>query len=145
MGRYSSKPEYCLSNSQFGVYHEASECWMYTDGTHSTKSPSERDEDLKRTQAAELFRQISRLYPNGELYQAIDAKKALRQKMLKQCGYKCIACSVRPKNPARLHMHRVIPGTNGGTYTESNIAILCIKCHRNLEGKTWDEIRAAAI
>ena len=145
MGKSSVEPEYCLSNKQFGVFHEVSGCWLYTDGTYSTKSPSERDDELKRSEAAELFRTISFLDQNGELYQAIDAKNILRKKMLDHCGRKCIVCAVAPDNPSKLHMHRVIPGKDGGLYVEENIAMLCAKCHRTHEGKTWEDIRSLAI
>ena len=54
---------------------------------------------------------------------------------------RCYICGVEEwKTRKRLHMHRVIKGTSGGTYAVENVAALCSMCHYHAEGKRWEEI-----
>lgn len=63
-------------------------------------------------------------------------KRQLRKKLLHEYDYRCYTCLDRPDNISRLHMHRVVKGSDNGKYSEENVIILCHVCHRKYENET---------
>lgn len=54
---------------------------------------------------------------------------------------RCFVCGIEEwRAKTSLHLHRVIPGKLGGLYTLDNVVPVCRKCHKDIEGKTWDEL-----
>ena len=52
--------------------------------------------------------------------------RALREKMLRQAGYRCSRCA----RPGRLEVDHIVPLAQGGApYDESNLQVLCKACH----------------
>ena len=66
-------------------------------------------------------------------------KAKFRASQLERYNYQCYTCGNRPTDLSKLHMHRVIPGKDGGLYTEDNVVLICTKCHRKMEGESWAE------
>lgn len=57
-----------------------------------------------------------------------------RQLLFEQEG-KCFVCGVEEwRLRKRLHLHRIIPNRNGGTYNKENVFLVCYRCHRRCEG-----------
>jgi len=51
-----------------------------------------------------------------------------KKQIKKHCDKKCYFCDVSDYN--LLDAHRIIPGSDGGTYNEWNMLTLCANCHR---------------
>ena len=55
-------------------------------------------------------------------------KKLINKKLAKLVARKCRLC------PAKIYdlldCHRIIPGEDGGEYTEDNVVVICSNCHR---------------
>lgn len=72
----------------------------------------------------------------------------LRAAILKRDDYRCLACGRRPAtNPdIELHVHHVVPFSEGGLTTRSNLITLCHTCHKGLdphrELKMWELLSA---
>ena len=46
---------------------------------------------------------------------------------------KCFFCEI--DDYALLDVHRIIPGEDGGTYTEANTVVCCANCHRKIHNR----------
>jgi len=57
-------------------------------------------------------------------------KSLIDKKTYKLSKGECKICG--EKDPAVLDVHRIVPGSNGGKYTQSNSVCLCCKCHRKV-------------
>ena len=57
-------------------------------------------------------------------------KKLVNKKNLKKIAHKCFFCEVN--DYALLDVHRIIPGENGGDYSEINSLVVCSNCHRRI-------------
>lgn len=57
-------------------------------------------------------------------------KVFIDKKVYKLSRGECKLCG--EKDPAVLDVHRIIPGAEGGKYTQSNSVCLCCKCHRKV-------------
>lgn len=69
-------------------------------------------------------------------------KSKTRIEVLFKYRGRCYVCGIEEwRYQKRLHMHRVTPGTAGGLYTLDNVIPLCSPCHRNHEGKAWEEMK----
>lgn len=146
LGLIDAPVEICVSEGIFGAWNEEEGVWCYENGRYSGSSPSERDTKVinrafKRVQAAieRMPEALADLDANVEIYWKVK----LRSQMLEKYDYRCHVCNQRPETLSKLHMHRVLPGHAGGMYVESNIVILCARCHRYYEGASWDEINEA--
>lgn len=145
LGYIDAPVEFCVSEGVFAAWNAEEGVWCYETGRYSSKSPSERDDKViskayKRLEAAieKADGAIDLLDQDQEIFW----KLGFRRKMLEAYGYRCYTCDNRPSNMKLLHMHRVTPGSAGGLYTEDNVVLLCINCHRRLEGESWEYIRA---
>ena len=49
----------------------------------------------------------------------------------KLAGNRCEQCG----DAKQLTLHRIVPGSRGGTYKHSNTMVLCLTCHRKLHMK----------
>jgi len=54
--------------------------------------------------------------------------KLTAQQKFKRLAKKCHFCGEDDYN--LLDAHRIVPGPEGGKYTESNVAVTCASCHR---------------
>jgi len=54
---------------------------------------------------------------------------SVRERVLERDGHRCYICG-RTKN---LHLHHIIPRSQGGPHTEDNLITLCSGCHRSVE------------
>lgn len=146
LGEIEAEVEYSYSRGAFGAWNPTEARWVYDDGRFSQFSPTEWDSRQlakahKRVAGARALIQES--LDRLDLPHETHEKQQLRLELLHQHDYRCYACFRRPPNLNKLHMHRVLPGRLGGTYIKENIALLCVRCHRALEGKGWDAIEAA--
>jgi hypothetical protein len=72
----------------------------------------------------------------------------LHGQILKRDNYRCLACGRRPAtNPdIELHVHHVVPFSEGGLTTKSNLITLCHTCHKGLnphrEFEMWELLSA---
>jgi hypothetical protein len=66
-------------------------------------------------------------------------KGRLRKKLLKEIGA-CQLCGANPKETSQLHLHRIIPASNGGEYELSNVMLVCQHCHRSAEALDREEL-----
>lgn len=57
-------------------------------------------------------------------------KRISFQQLVKRSIGKCQICD--ENNYELLDVHRIIPGSEGGKYTEHNVVCLCCKCHRKV-------------
>jgi predicted HNH restriction endonuclease len=57
-------------------------------------------------------------------------KKLVNKKNLKKVARKCFFCNV--DDYALLDVHRIIPGEEGGVYSETNSLVVCSNCHRKI-------------
>jgi hypothetical protein len=57
-------------------------------------------------------------------------KKLANKIILKKVAKKCYFCDVN--DYALLDVHRIVPGENGGKYTEINSLVVCSNCHRRI-------------
>ena len=62
-----------------------------------------------------------------------DRWQRLRKKILKRDGYSCVECSTSRKDVGIecLHVHHILPRSDGGEDDVSNLITLCEECHRN--------------
>lgn len=60
----------------------------------------------------------------GRKKELIDKKAKKRQE---GC---CYFCGV--DDYALLHCHRILPGEDGGRYTEANVVVVCSNCHNRV-------------
>lgn len=61
-------------------------------------------------------------------------KKIINKKIKKLVDKKCKFCS--ESDYCTLDVHRIIPGSEGGVYTEFNTVTTCVNCHRKIhDGK----------
>jgi hypothetical protein len=51
----------------------------------------------------------------------------IAKKMFDKCCFFC-----KESNYALLDVHRIVPGSDGGTYTEFNSLTVCANCHRRI-------------
>jgi len=148
LGLVETELEYSYSRDEFGAWNAAENAWNYTDGRYSSFSPREFDEKQKRRAHDAISRAIEAI---PELLEALESeaefawKTRFRADMLRKYDYQCYVCGLSPDSLSYLHMHRVIPGKDGGQYVEDNVVILCASCHHNLEGLDWETIRGTAI
>lgn len=148
LGLIEAEVEYSYSRDEFGAWNEAEKAWNYTDGRYSSFSPREFDDKQKRRAHDAVARAIEAI---PELLDELDTeaefawKSRFRAEMLRKYDYQCYVCGLSPDNLSYLHMHRVIPGKDGGQYVEDNVVILCASCHHNLEGLDWATIREIAV
>lgn len=57
-------------------------------------------------------------------------KRIINKKYKKKADKKCYFC---PCNEyILLDVHRIVPGENGGEYTEANTVTVCCACHRKI-------------
>lgn len=147
VGLIDAPVQYCLTRDAFGAYKEDEEIWCFEDGRYSWSSPEEHD----RKAIARAQKRIAKaVEQSGDYASSMDEehehfwKQKLRNALLEKYDHQCYICSIQPINLSKLHMHRVIPGKEGGMYVESNIVILCAGCHSRHEGLSWDDIIEAA-
>ena len=55
-------------------------------------------------------------------------KKLINKKIKKHIDKKCVFCGEDDYN--LLDVHRIVPGKEGGRYSEINTATNCVNCHR---------------
>lgn len=60
----------------------------------------------------------------------------VRDHILGEDGHKCLRCYAT----GNLHIHHIIPVSDGGETTRANLATLCQKCHRRAHGDRWADI-----
>lgn len=85
----------------------------------------------KSTQLARGKRRHTRQVASPRRWQAIaDAKQG-----------PCRVCQAAPPN----ELHHLIPRSQGGSDTESNIAPLCRGCHQRVEGRDAEACRALVL
>lgn len=130
--------EYCVSRQEFGAWSEEDEVWYYTDGRYSASSPVALDEKERKAAMHWAECEVRMNKRADEAWIEIEGKAALRAQMLEKYEHRCYVCLKQPPAERGLHMHRVIPGKDGGMYVESNIVLLCSRCHRKHEGKPWE-------
>jgi hypothetical protein len=66
-----------------------------------------------------------------------------RTEVLYKYKGRCYVCGIEEwRHKLALHMHRVIPGKLGGLYELDNLICCCRTCHRQVEGKSWQELEA---
>jgi len=146
MGRIDTSVQFSLSRGLFGAWHEEQQRWLYQDGRYSSYSPAEWDDKALATAYRQLERSRDKL---DEYLGTLDDpdeehwKQRLRLDMLEASSHRCYVCRERPDNLRNLHMHRVMPGKYGGQYIESNVVILCVKCHKRCEGQPRSTIDQA--
>jgi 5-methylcytosine-specific restriction endonuclease McrA len=56
----------------------------------------------------------------------------VRTAVLKRDGYRCVNCG---QTGTELHVHHIIPRSEGGTNDLSNLVTLCAKCHSIQDAK----------
>lgn len=147
LGLADTELEYSFARDEFGAWNPDEKSWNYTDGRYSATSPRQFDlKQRKRTQdrITKAIEAIPELLAQIENEAEFAWKARFRSAMLQKYSYQCYACGLSPDSLTYLHMHRVIPGKDGGEYIEDNVVILCASCHHHLEGASWDEIRQAA-
>lgn len=66
---------------------------------------------------------------NGQYYREYDS---IREYCLEKAGYQCEDCG----DERDLHMHHIIPKSEGGSNHHRNLKILCSVCHGKQHGKT---------
>ena len=146
MDRIDTPVEFSLSKGLFGAWNEDHGHWFYEDGRYSKYSPSDWDDRA----IASAHKRLERA--GDDLAQFLDTmdetdeqqeRRRFRLSMLEKYGHRCYICANRPDRLSRLHMHRVLPGREGGQYIESNVVILCTICHRHHEGLPWAGIELA--
>ena len=50
----------------------------------------------------------------------------LRRKLIREAGHQCVRCG----RNGRMELHHIVPVSKGGdAYDESNIEVLCRRCH----------------
>jgi len=60
----------------------------------------------------------------------------LRKQALERAGYRCEQCG----RTGRLHVHHIIPVSEGGSHDLSNLMVLCPHCHSKMHpGNIWLE------
>lgn len=70
-----------------------------------------------------------------------EGKTRLYRRVLLEQNGKCFLCLIDEwQHGRRLHLHRILPGSQGGEYIRSNVVLVCNKCHAKCEGKTIEEI-----
>jgi hypothetical protein len=57
-------------------------------------------------------------------------RKLANKVILKKVAKKCYFCDIN--DYALLDVHRIIPGEDGGKYTEMNSLVVCSNCHRRI-------------
>ena len=57
----------------------------------------------------------------------------------------CKHCGVGEVDGIKLEKHHIIPKSTGGSDNESNLLLLCAKCHGMAHGTTWDIHRNGAL
>lgn len=148
LGFIDAPVEYSSARDDFGAYDAETERWYYTDGRYSGTSPSAWDEKQMRRAYDKLARVVEQI-PDflTQLDQEVEYawKVRFRAAMLERYNYRCYICGIYPEDLSKLHMHRVIPGKDGGEYIENNVVILCPGCHHRHEGLSWDDIHAARL
>ncbi len=143
IGLIDAPVEFCISESIFGAWNEEEKHWCYENGRYSSSSPSEKDDKILQRAHKRLKAAIEGV--DGAI-ESLDEdspeqwKAKFRASILEAFDYRCYTCGDRPKNLSKLQMHRVTPGKNGGMYTEDNVVLVCTKCHRGLEGESWEYI-----
>ena len=70
---------------------------------------------------------VSRPYIGGMLARK---RKLIDKKVKKQSVKKCKFCEL--DDYALLHCHRIVPGEDGGRYTDSNVVVACANCHTKI-------------
>lgn len=61
-----------------------------------------------------------------------DEWLAIRTQVLKRDNYRCVNCG---QTGTELHVHHIIPKSEGGTDELDNLVTLCVKCHSVQDGK----------
>lgn len=60
-----------------------------------------------------------------------NSRSKFKEQMRDKNGRKCQRCGKpEAENGRALEVHRVIPSVSGGSYTEENVEVLCIGCHK---------------
>jgi hypothetical protein len=57
-------------------------------------------------------------------------KMLINKKITKKVAGKCFFCD--EDNYSCLHCHRIIPGEEGGLYTDHNSLVVCSNCHNKI-------------
>lgn len=143
LGHRDAPVELCISRGHFAAYCEEKDVWFYEDGRWSSYSPTELDRKVAEDAHDRIDKaasMIPRIYEHLDTTSELSYKSRLRMKLLKKYDYQCYVCEEFPGNTQRLHMHRIIPGRLGGEYTEENVVIVCVSCHRSVEGLSRDEL-----
>ena len=75
-------------------------------------------------------------------FEKIGDRNWTKATLIRTDGHKCIiqGCPWKPKGRAGYHVHRIIPGRNGGRYVPENCVLVCPHHHKPIEGKTKREI-----
>jgi 5-methylcytosine-specific restriction endonuclease McrA len=61
-------------------------------------------------------------------------RKLVNKKHKKLVAKKCQFCGA--DDYCTLDVHRIVPGSEGGEYTETNTVVSCVNCHRKIhDGK----------
>lgn len=57
-------------------------------------------------------------------------KQLIDKKTKKRVEKECHFCGV--DDYALLHCHRIVPGEEGGRYTDNNVVVVCSNCHNRI-------------
>jgi diadenosine tetraphosphate (Ap4A) HIT family hydrolase len=80
------------------------------------------------------LRNLREYYAQRQTQKQVFDKKFLevRTAVLKRDGYRCVNCG---QTGTELHVHHIIPRSEGGTNDLSNLVTLCGKCHSIQDAK----------
>ena len=67
-----------------------------------------------------------------------DEFLAIRTAVLKRDGYRCVNCG---QTGVELHVHHIVPRSEGGTNDLNNIVTLCARCHSVQDAKGHNLIK----
>lgn len=127
--------QFSISKNEYGTFSSEEDRWVYSDGTSSSYSPI--DKDKKELDNANKYRDKYREHIIS--WNELREKEILRNKILVKYDYSCYICDKSPETNL-LHMHRIISGKDGGEYTEDNVVLVCIGCHKKAEGLSKYEL-----
>jgi hypothetical protein len=79
-------------------------------------------------------------YGSRKARQQVNSIDLRVEVLYRHCG-RCFVCGIEEwRYRARLHIHRVTPGSAGGQYVRENVIPVCRACHEQVEGLSWDEV-----
>ena len=92
-----------------------------------SRSAEASDDDLKRVPLKIVANKSKRAIPLG-----------LRYLILKNDGFKCVACGNGPAEGAKLHVDHKVPFSHGGLTVMSNLRTLCANCNLGRSNRFTD-------